>query len=124
MNLLRLTYISLVAFALASCTTVQTHDFGGAGIINNSYQSPGQQAASNTIQILYSEPKKDFESIGTFSVRKYKPGFSDPTVTDALPELRSAAGRLGADAVIIRSTKSNETRFITIEGEAIKWLSR
>lgn len=107
-------------FLLGGCTSVQTHSYGMAPVVNAS-GSPGQQKAYGSIQILYSEPRRDFDSIGTFSVRKYKPGFSDPTVTDALPELRQAAGNLGADAVIIRRVTSHETRFTTIEGEAIRW---
>lgn len=107
--------------ALSACTTVQTHSFGSAPVVSDMGRS-GQQAQHGNIQILYSEPRNDFESLGTFSVKKYKPGFSDPTVTDAIPELRAAAGGLGADAVIIRHTQSNGySRYITIEGEAIRW---
>lgn len=112
---------SLIVLALSGCTTVQTHSFGNAPVVSD-YGRPGQAAVYGQIQILYSEPRRDYDSLGTFSVKKYKPGWSDPTVSDALPELRSAASQLGADAVIIRDTKSNGyNRFITIEGEAIRW---
>lgn len=113
--------VSIAALSLTACTTVQTHSFGNAPVVSQ-VGSPGQSASPSQIQILYAEPRKDYESLGTFSVKKYKPGWSDPTVSDAIPELRSAASQLGADAVIIRDTKSNGyDRFITIEGEAIRW---
>ena len=119
----RLLPLTLVlSFALCGCTTVQTHSFEGASVVSETGNRGQSRMQNNNIQILYSEPRRDFESLGTFSVRKYKPGFSDPTVSDAIPELREAAGRLGADAVIIRRTTSHETRFTTIEGEAIRWM--
>lgn len=111
---------SLLLLGTSACTTVQTNSFGNAPVVSATGNS-GQQASYGTIQVLYSEPRRDYESLGSFSVRKYKPGFSDSTVTDALPELRKAAGQLQADAVIIRNTQSNNTRFLTIEGEAIRW---
>lgn len=107
---------------LSGCTTVQTNSFSSAPVVNESAGRSGQLPARNGVQILYSEPKNDYESIGTFSVRKYKPGWSDPTVMDALAELKQAGRNLGADAVIIRHVSTGQnTRFTTIEGEAIKW---
>ena len=107
--------------ALTGCTTVQTNSYGQSPVVNES-ENPGQDHRPGHIHILYAEPKRDYESLGTFSVRKYKPGWSDPTVSDAIPELKEAALGLGGQAVIIRSTSSNGyTRFITIEGEAIRW---
>lgn len=106
---------------LSGCTTVQTNSFSSAPVVSD-MGHPGQVAATGQIQVLYAEPRRDYESLGTFSVKKYKPGWSDPTVSDAIPELRSAAAQLRADAVIIRHSQSNGySRFITIEGEAIRW---
>ena len=118
---MRLVLAALVVASLAGCTTVQTNSFGSAPVVSE-VGRPGQAAAHGQIQVLYAEPRRDYESLGTFSVKKYKPGWSDPTVSDAIPELKTAAANLGADAVIIRDTKSNGySRFITIEGEAIRW---
>ena len=121
MRLLSIALLLATTLLSTSCTTVQTHSFGSAPVVTKAGQ-PGQMAYRGNIQILYAEPRRDYHSLGTFSVRKYKPGWSDPTVTDALPELRQSASQLGADAVIIRHTTTQNTRFITIEGEAIKWL--
>lgn len=112
---------AVIALSLAGCTTVQTNSFNTAPVVSDMGR-PGQVAATGQIQVLFAEPRRDYESLGTFSVKKYKPGWSDPTVSDAVPDLKAAAGKLGADAVIIRDTKSNGySRFITIEGEAIRW---
>lgn len=89
--------VLIPAFLLMSgCTSVQTHSYSTAPVVNDSYRA-GQRAISGNIQILYSEPRQNYESIGVFSVRKYKPGFSDPTVSDAVEELKEAGRKLGAD---------------------------
>lgn len=111
----------LLSLALVGCSSVQTNDFGNAPVASRTGNT-GQRASTSTIQILYAEPRRDYDTLGTFSVRKYKPGWSDPTVSDAIPELREAAGRMGADAVIIRNVQSNNSRMTTIEGEAIQWV--
>lgn len=112
--------VGAVGLLLGGCTTVQTYGYGSSAVPSNGYASAAKPAAGR-IQILYAQPQQAYESLGTFSVRKYKPGFSDPTISDAIPELQSAARQMGADAVIIRSSATSNTRFNTIEGEAIRW---
>lgn len=112
---------SVMLITTSGCTTVQTHSYANAPVVNDMYKS-GQKASVDNVQILYSEPRQNYESIGVFSVKKYKPGFSDPTVSDAIDELKEAGKKLGATAVIIRNVRThNGTRFTTIEGEAIRW---
>lgn len=114
--------LALVGFGMVGCTTVQTHSFGGSSIQNDMGYSGQQRASLENIQILYSDPRRDYETVGTFSVKRYKPAFSDPTVSDALEQLRQSAYELNADAVIIRSTNTPYgQRIIIIEGEAIRW---
>ena len=112
-----------VLFSMTACTTVQTYDYGVSSVPSNTSHSysPPATPQPGQIQILYAQPQQAYNSLGMFSVRKYKPGWSDPTVSDAIPELRQAAQRLGADAVIIRNVQSQNTRITTIEGEAIRW---
>ncbi len=122
MKFKKLLITSLISIIISGCTTVQTHSYSNAPVVNDMYKS-GQKAAIGNVQILYSEPRKNYESIGVFSVKKYKPGFSEPTVADAIEELKEAGKNLGASAVIIRKvTPHNGTRFTTIEGEAIRWI--
>lgn len=119
---IKLLITSIVLITTSGCTTVQTHSYANAPIVNDIYKG-GQKSEIGNIQILYSEPRKNYESIGVFSVKKYKPGFSEPTVADAINELKDAGKNLGANAVIIRNvTPHNGTRFTTIEGEAIRWI--
>jgi hypothetical protein len=100
---------------LSACSTMQANPY-----VNNPV--PLQASASSKVDVLYSVPQRAYTSIGTVSAKRYKPGWSDPTVSDAIPQLREAAAQIGADAVIVRSTISGHgTRFITVEGEAIRY---
>ena len=76
----------------------------------------------HAVDVLYSPPARQYAVIGTVSAKRYKPGWSDPTVSDAVPELRAAGSEVGADAVIIRSSQSNGMRTITVEAEAIRYV--
>ncbi len=113
--------ITLLIISTSACTTVQTHSYSNAPVVNDMYKN-GQKSYIDNVQILYSEPRSNYESIGVFSIKKYKPGFSEPSVSDAFDELKEAGKKLGASAVIIRNVHPHYgTRFTTIEGEAIRW---
>ena len=58
------------------------------------------------------------------SAKRYKPGWTDPTVGDAIPQLREAGMKLGADAVVVRSSRSNNDRHTVVEAEAVKYLDQ
>lgn len=112
------TWPFVLMLALAGCaTTIQTQGYRA----DPSSQAAARTTPASTIEIWYSVPQRRYETLGTLSVRKYKPGWSDPTVSDSLPELREGARRLGGDAVILRSQRSLNDRFITIEGEVVRW---
>jgi hypothetical protein len=96
---------------LAGCSSYQ--------VVPTTNSAPGTR--SGQIDILYSTPQRPYRSVGAVSATRYKPGWTDPTVTDALPELRAAAAKVGADAVIVRSSRSNNDRHIVVEGEAIRY---
>lgn len=100
------------ALALAGCTSYQ--------VMPTTNSVPGTR--SGQVDILYSNPPRPFRSVGMVSAKKYKPGFSDPTIADALEQLRAAGQQVQADAVIIRHTQANDgRRLITVEGEAIQY---
>lgn len=105
--------IALVG-ALAGCSTYQAHS-----------NLPTAYAPTNAsqVQILYSPPQHAYTSIGIVSANRYKPGWTDPTVSDAIPQLQPAGAEIGADAVIVRSDRSNNDRHVVVEGEAIKFTS-
>lgn len=108
--------IRLAALALAACLTACT----SYQVIPTTNSVPGTR--SGQVDILYSTPQRPFRSVGMVSAKKYKPGWTDPTIADALPELRAAGQQVGADAVIVRGKQANDgRRLVTIEGEAIQY---
>ena len=112
---MRAIFATGLAIALTACSTTQVH--------RNSATAYAPTAASS-VQVLYSEPKRDYESIGIVSANRYKPGWSDPSVADAIPQLQAAGASLGADAVIVRASRSQNTRNTLVEAEAIRFTDR
>lgn len=108
-------YLSAFFFAavtLSGCSTYQAH--------RNSPTAYSPTVATS-VQVLYSPPTRSYESIGIVSAKRYKPGWSDPTVNDAIPQLQAAGAELGANAVIVRSDRSNNDRHVVVEAEAIRY---
>jgi hypothetical protein len=103
--------IALVG-ALAGCSTYQAH---------SNLPSPYARTNASQVQILYSPPQRPYTSIGIVSATRYKPGWTDPSVSDAIPQLQAAGAEIGADAVIVRNDRSNNDRHVVVEGEAIKF---
>jgi hypothetical protein len=101
--------------SLAGCSTTQV------------YQNPGtsyQATSAGQVAVFYSAPSQSYDVLGVVSASRYKPGFTDPSVGDAIPQLRTAAAQLGADAVIVRSSRSNNDRHTVVEAEAIRYRDR
>lgn len=109
--------IVLALAALAACSTTQIYDNRPAGMATTA-------PANGVVQVLYSYPTRPYEVIGVVSAKRYKPGWTDPTVSDAIPQLREAGMKLGADAVVVRSSRSNNDRHTVVEAEAVKYLDQ
>lgn len=108
----RAIFTATLTLLLAACTTYQVTP------VTNS--APGTR--SGQVDVLFTNPTRPFEVIGMVSAKKYKPGWSDPTVSDGVPELRAAAAQVGADAVVVRSHNApKDRRIIHMEGEAIRY---
>ncbi len=107
--------IAVSALLLSACSSTQIYDNRPAGM---AVSAP----ANGVVQVLYSYPTRPYEVIGVVSAKRYKPGWTDPTVSDAIPQLREAAMKLGADAVVVRSSRSNNDRHTVVEAEAVKYL--
>jgi hypothetical protein len=101
-----------LACALAGCSTYQAH---------SNLATPYAPTDPSKVQILYSPPQRAYTSIGVVSANRYKPGWTDPTVSDAIPQLQAAGAQTGADAVIVRADRSNNDRHVVVEGGAIKF---
>lgn len=108
--------LSAALVALAGCSTYQAHS-----------NAPGAYLPTNAsqVQVLYSPPQqRPYESIGIVSAKRYKPGWTDPSVSDAIPQLQAAGAQIGADAVIVRSNRSNNDRHVVVEAEAIRYTDK
>ena len=107
--------LAAAALALAGCSTTQVHSNVAAAYA---------PTAASRVQVLYSAPQRPYEAIGIVSANRWKPGFTDPTIADAIPQLQAAGAQLGADAVIVHSSRSNNDRHTVVEGEAIRFTDR
>lgn len=109
MKLIRLA--AAACLALAGCSTTQ--------VMPTANSAPGVRSGS--VDVLYSAPQRPYVSVGIVSAKKYKPGWTDPTTSDAIPQLREAGAQVGADAVIVRNSRAMNDRHVVVEGEAIRY---
>lgn len=107
--------VVLAAFSITGCSSTQIYSNAPAGV------TPGTNT-SGQVAVIYSYPTRPYEVLGVVSAKRYKPGWTDPTVSDAIPQLRAAGAQLGADAVVVRSSRSNNDRHTVVEAEAIRYL--
>lgn len=110
---MRLILVVAATALLAGCTSTKVTRNSGASAI----------AAPSTarVDVLLSAPDRAYEVIGLVSATKWKPGLTDPSVSDAIPQLQQAGREVGADAVIVRSSRSNNDRHVVVEAEAIRY---
>lgn len=105
---------AIFAISLAGCSTTQVYSNAPAGVM------PGTNTTGQ-IAVLYSNPTRPYEVLGVVSANRYKPGWTDPTISDAIPQLRAAGLQLGADAIVVRSSRSLNDRHTDVEAEAIRY---
>lgn len=101
-----------LACALVGCSAYQAR---------SNLATPYAPTDPSRVQVLYSPPQRAYTSIGIVSANRYKPGWTDPTVSDAIPQLQAAGAQIGAGAVIVRADRSNNDQHVIVEGEAIKF---
>ena len=106
--------IILALAGLAACSTTQIYDNRPVGVATTA-------PANGVVQVLYSYPTRPYEVIGVVSAKRYKPGWTDPSVSDAIPQLQAAGAQIGANAVIVRSDRALNDRHIVVEAEAIRY---
>lgn len=113
--------IFIAAFAavigLSGCSTYQVH----SNLPTGATVAPTN---ASQVQVLYSPPQRPYESIGIVSAKRYKPGWTDPSVSDAIPQLQAAGAQIGANAVIVRSDRALNDRHIVVEAEAIRYTDK
>lgn len=105
----------LALSVLAGCTTTQITQNPGAAY---------NATSPHEVAVMYHPPRRDYESLGVVSAKKYQPGWTDPSVADAIPQLRAAAAQMGADAIIVMQSSTTQSRNVTVEAEAIRYVDR
>lgn len=109
----RIAAATSLALFLAACSGYQTRAYeSGKGLAPTSIEH---------VEVLYSNPARPFEVIGAVSAKKYKPGWTDPSVMDAEAQLKAAGAQLGADAVVVRGSRDSGTRIVYVDAEAIRY---
>ena len=101
--------LAILAFTLAGCSTMQC-------------TANSQSAVRGSVQVLYDYPKGSFTNLGVIDFDYYQPGFHEPTVNDALPDLKAKALAVGGNALIVRNQRlgQNNNRFITVSAEVLR----
>jgi len=72
------------------------------------------------IVIMYDGSGRPYDVLGLIDCSRYQPGFSDPTLSDVLPEVKFKASQVGGDAVIIRRNVAGN-RAISVAAEVIRY---
>lgn len=103
--------VAACVLTLSACTSTRVTKVGDA---------PATQSVGR-VDVLLSPPQRAYDVIGIVSATKWKPGLTDPSVSDAIPQLQQAGREVGADAVIVRSSRSNNDRHVVVEAEAIRY---
>lgn len=99
----------LLAVALNGCSTMQ-------------YTANPQAGDSYGVLVLYGYPNGQYKSLGIIDYDYYQPGFHEPTVIDALPNLKEKVREAGGNALIVRNQRigRNNNRFISISAEVLQ----
>lgn len=98
----------LLVLSVSGCSTMQ-------------YTANPQGASAPGVRVLYDYPQAKFKNLGVIDFDFYQPGWREPTITDALPQLRAKVTEVGGNAVIVRNQRigSQNNRFIAISAEVL-----
>lgn len=97
--------------AASGCTTMQYTANAPAGAVDDG------------VRVLYQYPDGEkYQNLGLIDFEFYKPGWREPTVTDALPELKAKVRSVGGNALIVRNQRVGHlnNRSMTISAEVLK----
>jgi hypothetical protein len=106
---MKIIFLISTIFLASSCSTMQyTPNQAGGGY--------------DGVDVLYEYPSTKFKSLGVIDFDFYQPGWREPTVTDALPELKQKVRENGGNALIVRDQRigRHNSRYITISAECLR----
>ena len=100
------TAVLTLCLALTAC--VHTHVIQTAGIHDG-------------VDVMYEYPKGQYTNLGTIDVNYYRPGFTQPSLTEAMPKVTAQARAMGGNAMIIRNHYPGEwNRSIIVTAEVLR----
>jgi hypothetical protein len=90
-----------------------------AGCVTTTF-TPGVQGGGG--DVLFEYPKGQYTNLGLVDVGYYRPGWTAPTLTDALPKVREQVHALGGNAFIIRGQRPGQvaSRSIIVSAEVLR----
>lgn len=91
-----------------------------AGCVTSQF-TPAAAPQPGGVAVLFEYPHSDFEKLGVVDVGYYRPGWTAPTLTDAMPKVEDKARQLGGNAVIIRGQRPGQVaaRSIIVSAEVL-----
>lgn len=104
---MRYVFLCLFSLALAACVSTKVVQTGGM---------------RNGVQVLFEYPKDGrYTNLGLIDVTYYRPGWSPPSLEEAIPKVTEEVAKMGGNAVVIRSNHLGEwTRQIIVSAEVLR----
>jgi hypothetical protein len=111
-----------LAFLISACLAVASCGAPINFVTTESYfEVPPSKRHATQVELLMHNPQRPYVVVASASVKEYKPGWSDPTVYDALDKIREVTVKAQGDAFIVRNSRSNGDRRVIVEGEVIRY---
>lgn len=101
-------YLSMILFlALTACVSTHVVQTGGM---------------TNGVQVMFEYPKDGhYTNLGLVDVNYYRPGWTQPSLEEAIPKVTAQALKMGGNAVIIRNHYPGEwQRSIIVSAEVLR----
>jgi hypothetical protein len=104
---MRHAFFCLLCLALTACVTTHSVDL---------------QRAAGDVQVLFEYPKDGrYANLGLIDVDYYRPGFTVPSLTEAMPKVVDQVHAMGGNAVIVRNHYAGQfARSIIVSAEVLR----
>jgi hypothetical protein len=104
---MRNVFLCLFSLALTACVTTRVVDL---------------QHAAGDVQVLFEYPKDGrYTNLGLVDVNYYRPGLTEPSLTEAMPKVVDQVHTMGGNAVIVRNHYPGQwARSIIVSAEVLR----
>lgn len=104
--MLKYVFLCIFSLGVSACVSTKVVQTGGT---------------RNGVDVLFEYPKGAYTNLGLIDVTYYRPGWSPPSLEEAIPKVTEEAAKLGGNAVVIRSNHLGEwTRQIIVSAEVLR----